>query len=435
MQHAPTSRFWHIHAYVVMFFVCTLSVTTMLKVGEVQYLELFLAADLPVLLWGFANNRFQVRLFRPFFGIGRGYTIFLVLAFLLALLALRQDFTAANETMLERPFLVTISRMAELVLDVSYMLYLASCCREDRKIFIFGAKVYYWTAVAGVLYSIVSLPVNLASGIDVGVYGDLHRMRGFNNEGGPYGTYLVTVIGLTLFMYRRGWLSRRQFYWGMGLFLVGTIGSQSKAGFFVLALSVVLYLVWSLRGWKRAAMIGTMIVLFVTAAVILDIPAKIDLYARASDTYQRVSNLKSDDPNFVMGRVAGAVLAPRMIAAHPLAGIGWGNYPLVRDDLEYRQGSSFSLFSSDAPGLGLIDYIVELGFPLCLYLMWLLMKPAYLLRRKANDPLLATIAALHPIVVSLGTHLNLIYPWAVVALALGVGFNRWGAADTPAAPV
>ena len=129
MQQAHTSRFWRIHAYVVMLFVCTLSVTTVLKIGEVQYLELFLAADLPVLLWGFAQNRFQVRLFRPFFGIARGYTIFMVLAFLLAIVALRQDFTVANETLLKRPLLVTISRVAELILDVFYMLYLAKIRR------------------------------------------------------------------------------------------------------------------------------------------------------------------------------------------------------------------------------------------------------------------------------------------------------------------
>jgi hypothetical protein len=416
-----------------MLFVCTFSVTTVLKIGEVQYLELFLAADLPVLLWGFAQNRFQVRVFRPFFSIARGYAIFLGLAFLLALLALRQDFTPASETMLKRPLLVTISRITELILDVFYTLYLASYCREEQKICIFGAKVYYWTAIAGVLYSIVSLPLSYVWGLDLGSYGDSHRMRGFNNEGGSYGSYLVTAVALTLLMYRKGWLSRRQFQWGMGLFFVGLLGSQSKAGFFVLALTVVLYLIWALRGWRRTTMIVTMTALFATAAIVLDLPSRIDVYRQASNAYQQLSNLKSEDGNFVMGRVAGAVLAPRMIAAHPLVGIGWGNYSLVRDVPEYRQGSSFSPVPGDAPGLGIIDYIVDLGFPLCLYLMWLLMKPAYLLRRKAADPLLVTMAALHPILICLGTHLNLIYPWAIVALALGVGFNQWNAVGTSTA--
>jgi hypothetical protein len=64
------------------------------------------------------------------------------------------------------------------------------------------------------------------------------------------------------------------------------------------------------------------------------------------------------------------------------------------------------------------------------------MKPAYYLRRSGADPRVEALAALHPLVVSLGTHLNLIYPWAVVALALGMGFNRWHAVqETPAVPV
>ncbi|HEY4009395.1 MAG TPA: O-antigen ligase family protein [Acidobacteriaceae bacterium] len=422
-QHAPSSDFLRRHAYVVMFFVCTLSVTTLLKIGEIQYLELILAFDLPVLVWAFARNGFQFKLFRPFYSISRSYMIFLAMAFALAFVALRQDFTVANETMLKRPLLVTISRMAELVLDVLYMLYLASCCREDQRLCRFGAKVYFWTAVVGGLYSILGLPLSYALQLDLGAYGDSHRMRGFDNEGGPYGTYLVSVLVVTYAIYRRGWLSRRQYLCGMTLFFLCLLGSQSKAGFFVLALMVLLYLVLNLRGWKRVSLIATMVALFVTAAVFLDLPSQIEVYREASAKYQQVSNLKSDDPNFVMGRVAGAVLAPRMIAAHPLAGIGWGNYPLVRDDPEYRQGSSFSLMSMDAPGLGLIDYIADLGFPLAIYLVWVLTKPAYLLRRIGTEPRVIAMAAVHPVAMMLGTHLNLIYPWAVVALALGMGFK------------
>jgi hypothetical protein len=430
------SKFLRIHAYVVMFFVCLLSVTTILKIGDVQYLELLLAADLPILLLAFAMSGFRVRVFRPFLRIGRSYFIFLVFAFLLAILALRQDFTLADETFLRQPLVVTVSRMAELVLDVTYMLYLASCSKEDEKLCIFGAKVYYWTAIAGGLYSVLSFPLNYAYGVALGTYGDSHRMRGFNIEGGPYGVYLVTVIALIYAVHRKGWLSRAQTFWGSCLMFVCLIGSQSKAAFFVLALLFLFYLVWSSSGWKRFTLIGTTALVFLVAAVVVDLPGKIEVYEQASNQYQKLSNLRSEDANFVMGRVAGAVLSPRMIAAHPLVGIGWGNYPLVRDDPEYRRGSSFSMYPGDAPGLGLIDYVVELGIPLWVYLTWILMKPAYYLRRSGADPRVVALAALHPLVVSLGTHLNLIYPWAVVALALGMGFNRWHAVqETPAVPV
>ena len=124
-----------------------------------------------------------------------------------------------------------------------------------------------------------------------------------------------------------------------------------------------------------------------------------------------------------MGRIAGAVLAPRMIAAHPILGIGWGNYPLVRDDPEYRRGTAFELNLTDAPGLGLIDYIVELGIPLWLYLTWVELKPVLMLRRRGADVWLVSLALVQPLSNWVGSHLNLTHPWVVLSFALGLGFH------------
>lgn len=419
-----TSRFVRIHSYILVFLVCTLSVTTTLKIGEVQYLELLLAADLPVLFWFFARNRLRVPIFRKFFEIGEGYAIFLFLAFALAMVALRQDFSNTNVTLLKRPLVVTLARMAELFLDALYMLYLASLFREKGDLCIFGAKVYYWTGIAGGIYSVATYPLNYLMGSQLGTYGASHRLRGFDNEGGPYGTYLVTVCALAFAMYRRGWLTRRQFSWGIAFLLACLAGSQSKAAFFVAGVLGFLYVLWIWKGWRRLAVIATAGAGVGLLALLLNIPGQVEVYNRAISTYQQLSNLRSEDGNFVMGRVAGAVLAPRMIRAHPFTGIGWGNYPLVRDDPDYRQGTAFAISPTDAPGLGVIDYIVDLGFPLCFYLLWVISKPAYLLRRRSADPTLVALAATHPVVVLFGAHLNLIYPWAVVALALGMGFAR-----------
>jgi hypothetical protein len=417
-------RFLRAHHYVLVLLVCTLSVTTLLKVGEIQYLELILAADLVLLTGLFLHNHLRARVFGPIFSIGQSYTIFLVLAFLLSLLALRQNFNLANETLLKRPLLVTISRMAELFLDAFYMLYLAGLFREDERLRIFAARVYYWTGIAGGIYALATYPLNYFLAMQLGTYSSSHRLRGFDNEGGPYGTYLLSVCALAIAMYHRGWLSRRQFYWGIALLVACLAGSQSKAAFFALAVLGLFYLLMALKGWRGWALIAAMGAVFAVLGLLLNIPGKIEVYNRAIASYQELSNLRSEDGNIVMGRVAGAVLAPRMIAVHPLAGIGWGNYPLVRDNPEYRQGSAFSTGPTDAPGLGLIDYIVDLGFPLCLYLIWVLFKPAYLLRRHRATPGLVTMAAVHPVVTVAGAHLNLIYPWVVVALALGMGFAR-----------
>lgn len=422
----PAGGFWRIHNYVLTLLVCTLSVTVMLKLGQIQYLELVLVADLLVLAVAFAARDFQVRVYRPFFSLGKSYAVFLLVALGLALVALRQDFFPFDNNPLKQPLAITVSRMVELVLDVFYMLYLASLFRTDARLCRFGANVYYWTGIAGGLYSLATLPLNVALSVNLGTYGPTHRMRGFNNEGGPYGVYVITVLVLMLAMYRMGWMGRARLWLGMMVMLVCLAGSQSKAAFLALAVMGMLYLVVALKGWKRWMLIAGTGGAFALLAVAVNLPAQIAIYEQASAMYQNVSNVRAGDANTVMGRVAGAVLAPRMIAAHPLLGIGWGNYPLVRDDPQYRRGTAFTLSNLDSPSLGPIDYIVELGFPLWIYMTWLSFKPAFLLRRVGVNPWLFCLAAMQPVSNWFGTHLNIIYPWVCVGLALGMGLYRRG---------
>jgi hypothetical protein len=411
--------------YILVFLVAALSSTVVLKIADIQYLELIFAADFLVLSFLFMREGLQVDVYRPFFEIGKSYAIFLGVAFLFSILALQQDFSQSfHDSIFKKPVVVTVARMAELFLDVFYMLYLASLYREDKSLCKFGARTYYWVGVAGCAYSLATFPLNVLLGMQLGTYSESHRFRGFNNEGGSFGLYLLSVFILAIAMRRRNWLSRRQFGGGMALLLLGMIGAQSKSLFLAGGLLGAIDLIWLFRGWKRWAMITGMLGMLIAGASLLNFQTQIDAYLRGSDEYQKLSYLKANDGNFVMGRVAGAVLAPRMIAARPLVGVGWGNYPLVRDDPEYRQGTAFAINSSDAPGLGLIDYIVELGIPLWLYLTWVELKPVVMLRRRGADVWLVSLALMQPLSNWAGSHLNLTHPWVVLSFALGLGFHN-----------
>ncbi len=410
--------------YVLIFLVASLCVTVMLKIGEIQYLELILAADFLIVVVLFLRNRLRVKVFRTFFNLGWHYAVFLGLAFILGIVALRQNFYLLNESPLKQPLILTVSRMAELFLDVFYMLYLADLYREDEKLCQLATKTYFWVGIAGAIYGLVSFPLNLLYDWQIGTYGNLHRIRGFNNEAGSYGTYQISVCLLAVCMYQRNWLSRRQFYWGMGLFIVTLLGSQSKAAFIAAPLLAIVGLIIGLRGWKRLVLLTSVGLVAAVISIAADLAAKIDVYRVASASYQRLSLTKAQDGNYVMGRVSGAVLAPRMIAAHPLLGLGWGNYPLVRDDPDYRQGTAFALYATDSPSLGPIDYIVELGFPLWFYLTWISLRPAILLRRHGVSIWMVSLALMQPLSNWFGAHLNITYPWVVVGLALGMGFRR-----------
>lgn len=416
--------FERVRKYILVILVCSLSVTVILKVGEVQYLELIMAADFLVLCVLFARKGFRTQVFKPFLSIATTWGIFLILAFLLALLALRQEFYPFTETLLKRPMLVTISRMAELFLDVFYMLYLASLYREDERLGWLGARTFYWVGIAGSVYSFISLPLNLIWNLQLGAYANLHRFRGFNNEGGSYGTYLIGVILLTFAMRQRGWLSKNEFRYGLALFIVSLVGSQSKAAFIACALLGFINAFFLTRGRRRLMLIGATATGLMAFLSLFDFRGQIYAYVDSAQQYQDISAARSDDANLIMGRVSGAVLSPRMIAAHPLAGIGWGNYPLVRDDPEYRRGTPFAIAAVDSPSLGPIDYIVELGFPLFLYLTWAELKPLYLLWKHGANVWILNMAAMQILANWLGAHLNLTYQWVVVGLALGMGFAK-----------
>ncbi len=417
-------NFQRAHHYLLALVIGVLSVTILLKFGEIQYLELFFVADFVVLMLLFSRNRGKVHIFRPFFSLGLNYAFFFVVVFVLALIVLQQDFFIPSYTFFKRPLIVTVSRMVELFLDVFYMLYMASIYREDEKLCAFGANVYYWVGVAGALYSLISFPLNLLFGFEGGVYSDAHRMRGFNNEAGSYGTYLVTVILLTVAMFHRGWLSRRQYRLSILIFVLAFAGTQSKGGFFALLVIAFLQMIFSQKGIKRWVTIAGVAVVFAILGYLADIPAKVNVYVVESAMYDKVSNLHAGDFNFVMGRVSGAVLAPRMVAAHPWIGIGWGNYSLVRDDPNYRQGTAFALTNLDSPSLGPIDYIVDWGVPLWIFMTWVSIRPAFFLRRHHADPWLLSLAMMQPVSNWFGAHLNITYPWVVVGLALGMGFSR-----------
>ena len=216
-----------------------------------------------------------------------------MVAFLLSFFALQQDFTQSfHGSLFKRPVIVTVARMGELFLDVFYMLYLASLYRLDEDLCRFGARTYYWVGLAGCMYSFITLPLNVLFKTQLGTYGDSHRFRGFDNEGGSFGLYLLSVLLIAIVMRRRNWLGRWQFRLGVASLLLGMIGSQSKSLFIAAGLLGVIDLTWIYRGWKRWAMIAGMSAALIVLASVLNFQRQIDAYFRGSEQYQKLSYLR-----------------------------------------------------------------------------------------------------------------------------------------------
>lgn len=405
-----------------LFLTGSLASTILLKVAQIQYLEILYFIELFVLLVVFSKNGYKVRLFRPYLRIAIWYVFFSFAALVLSLCALRYDFYFPTDiNFLKYPVVITISRIIELLASVSIMLYLAAKFREDRNKAAFTMRVYFGVGFISAVYSIVSLPLSVA-GLDLGAYGDSHRMRGFYNEGGPYGLYLISVFLVGIALYRQNWIKKGVYRFTFIVLGVAFLGSQSKAAFLAVVLLFLMNGLLVKKISRRIALIVAIMVFLGFVYQVVDLGAMLRVYQRGSQAYERLSHRHVNDPSFVYGRIAGAFIVPKMVEAHPLVGIGLGNYGLVRNAPEYRGAAAFAHLNDD-PGLGLAGMTAELGIPLVFYLAICLILPFIYLCRLKLPLYITNLAILQPMVHLFGSQLNLTYPWIVTAFALGLGYS------------
>ena len=202
-------------------------------------------------------------------------------------------------------------------------------------------------------------------------------------------SYFVLALRLRVFPPRH-----RVFYiGGLCISLLALFLSQSRAALVAL---IALYgvSVIASQGRRRRILLAVLPVLCVTSLVLLR--ARFNSYNSLYSNFEQALFFHSDDPNLIMGRISAALIVPRMIAAHPVLGIGIGNYSLMRNDPDYLQGLP-SVDQWDLPGLGLLGSTAEFGIPLVLLLLWLLLKPLRQARRRRARLMVVPLAAFQPV--------------------------------------
>jgi O-Antigen ligase len=401
--------------------VCVLAAMPITKLGDVQLLEVFFLLHFAFLIVNFILRGFRSRIYRSWRPIVVCHVLFLIVTLLLALASLRLHFyPPPATTLLKTPFVLSVARVMEISLGAFYMLYLASLFRSDAQSVDYALRIYFWTGVTSGVYSLLSYPILIATKVELGAYNYDYRARGFFNEGGPYGLFLVSVILVGLLLLTQRKLSRKK-AWISGAILVSALlGSQSKAAFLACAIVFLLNLIIAGTFRQRLAIGSLAALLTVVVLATTNVTAQLNGYF---ESYELVTeyggNLNEDAYGGFGGRLGGAVLVPRMIADHPWTGIGLGNYPLMRNDPHYLQGLPTN-DSWDLPGIGLLSYVAELGIPLFVYLLGILCLPAWTLERANAPALVFVLAAYQPIAHLFGVQLNFYYPWVCTAFALGV---------------
>lgn len=408
---------------VFLFLAAALASTIVLKVGPVQYLELLYFVELAILLVIFSKRGYKFRWARSYRMIGVCYLVFCSIALVLSISALRYDFYFPPDLgVLNYPVIIAISRIVELLASVSIMLYLASIFRHDRSKAAFTMRVYFWVGAVSAIYAIVTFPISLASKIDLGTYGPSHRMRGFYNEGGPYGLYLISAFLVGYALYKQGWVKRGSLRFGFIIMSIAFLGSQSKAAICAVLVILLMNGLLAQSFAKRIVLIASIFLFLGAVYQVVDVGAALRIYQRGSQAYEWLSHRHAKDPNFIYGRVAGAFIVPKMVEQHPLVGVGWGNYGLLRNAPEYRGAAVFAEIDDD-PGLGIAGMTAELGLPLDIYLMVCLFLPFIYLRKWKAPSYLTNLVLLQPLVHLFGAQLNVTYPWIVTAFALGLGYS------------
>ncbi len=408
-----------------LFLTALLASTIDLKFASIQYLELIYFALIFVLLLLFVEGGYRGRWYRIVFWMAIAYVFVCVAAFFLALASLRFNFyLPLYVAPLKGPFIISLARIAELVASVSAMLYLTQVFGNDVNKTRFTMLVYFWTGVASGIFSILCIPLNMAGQaipgpVPIGAY-EANRLRGFYNEGGPYGLYVMSLLVIGYAIDQQGWIPRRQVRLAMAFLAIVFIMSYSKAGFLGMTTVFVLNGLFARGMTQRLIILGGGLAVAIGITQVIDLPKVLREYQETAAQYERLSHLHAEDANFVYGRIAGAYIVPRMIAQHPLTGIGWGNYGLLRNAPEYRGAAVFTE-EADDPGLGIFGLAAELGLPLLSFLLILLFLPFFYLRRLKTPIWLSNLALVQPIVHLYGAQLNLTYPWVVTAFALGLG--------------
>jgi hypothetical protein len=400
------------------FALIVLSTAPEARIGDVQVLEVVQVVRFLLVLALFASTGMKLPKADLWKQYGLAYTIFLGLVFIVSLSALRLDFYPPSQiSILKQPFFLSLSRLLELALAVYFMLAIGDSLNQKPALLRKALTAYTAAGVVSAAASVAAFIIFQTTGQTTYFINELdNRVQGFFNEGGPYGLFLTSVV-LLLMLRRRLFptVSRLWHWFALILVAIAWILSFSKAGLLatILCGAVAGTCIRSLP--KRLLAVAVLPIALIGFFLVFQ--REINGYVNSITGFDEWVLFRPNDRNLVMGRIVASFIVPRMIAAHPLLGIGLGNYSLVRNDPEYLQGLP-AVDDWDLPGLGLISDAAELGIPLTLFLMLLISRPLLQIRRSKGFPALTAIAGFQPIAVLLGVNLNFFYPWLVTGFVL-----------------
>lgn len=387
---------------------------TDIKIGLIKVAELLVLGVTPFVVLGRLNK----------------YIVYLILFFTGAtiisfLVTNNLSFSYLEPSFIKRPYWITVGRYLEIITCLMLcnivFLYFRSLKNKGQFTF-YLSKLIDLNIVITVLFVLIYFLVilNVISINDTRlVYGWDTRLRGYFVEGGPYGLMLSFIfVLLGLLKDSKTTITRRIF-----LFVVIFFMAKSKSGTLCCLVWLGVENFWYLKNKLKPLLIPLLTVsiigfyfLFVNIS---------SMYIDEIDRIKLAVKERPNDPNLIMGRISGFFIAPKIIKENPVFGVGIGNYPLIRNNKEYRGFFPLppkKIRNLDAHGYGgLMDILVDNGvFGLLIFFSILVI---IFLRIKAQNGKTVLLIGF-VLLFMFGVQIHFMYPWILLGLVLTGIFNK-----------
>ena len=397
------------------------SAFTNLRLGSLQLEDFLLLLLLGFCLAKFVSSGFSFRIAPNFKGLFMSCFLLLLCLFFLSLLAIRLKFFPLDDvSFLKQPVIFSLSKLLQFSAVFCGFLWLVNALAARKSRLGSALNIYWRIGIISSWYAIlcycVLVVVHFAAPSIFGAYGTEEgslRARGFFNEGGPFGIYLVSVYVIGLI--RRRVTGRRIGILNTAILSAAFFLSASKAGILAAAILMLFAIMSAASFRKRVYYLTIAIVLLGGAAIWLDLGNQLLGYWYSYQNFDEELAARGNDYNLVVGRVSALHIVPKMILAHPITGIGFGNYPLMRNDPDYLDGLPTITEIEDLPALGIPAIAAEMGIPVTIWLMSLLFTPYWISRKRGH--VIAIGGIYLPLASILAVQLTFFYPWFVAACA------------------
>jgi hypothetical protein len=396
-----------------------------LRVGSLQPEDFVLLGLLWLCITKALYLGFSVSISPQISRLFRAYNFFLVSLVVMGLLAIRlTTYPLDDASFLKQPVLFSTSKLLQLAAVVGGFLWLTNSFTKHRTLLSLALNAYWWTGIVTCLYGVACYAYLKLHPFDVpdlfGAYtlDQSTRARGFFNEGGPLGIYAVSVFIVGLL--RRRVTGRQLGVICTAVLCLAFILSGSKSGFLTAAVLILASTFSAASAKARIFYCIFALASFWGLGLWLNFDSQFAGYLYSYMNIEEEIAERGKDYNLVVGRVSALYIVPKMIALHPLTGIGFGNYPLMRNDPDYLGGLPAITEVEDLPGLGLLGVAAEIGVPATLWLIVLLFVPYW--RKRQDGVLVASATLFQPLAHIFGMQITFFLPWFVTACALGTAF-------------